>query len=235
MEQPTLDSIWNIIGPAQHRTKAPYHRARTLYNACIDIINNNKDGVFCEYGVWRGGLIGIMGVLSEYENNNRKVWAFDSFQGMSAPDPTKDLLDGETEAIICFTESVQLHNFNLNDFKETCFNMLKINADTINIIEGWAENTLPAQVNNIDSIAILRIDFDFYEPTKQVLELYYSKVIIGGYIILDDYGCWKGARQAIDEFRAENNITTELIQTPCDDYSPQPSMIVGTEFYWIKE
>jgi len=231
----SLEQIWNVVGPQQNRTKAPLHRARTVYNAGIDVINNNIEGDFSEFGTWKGGLTGLMGVLCDNERKGRKVHAFDSFQGMSPADPEKDLIDGETVAKVCFQPRVQLRNFNLNDFQITCFEMLKVKRETINIIEGWAEHTIPANVNKIDKLAILRIDFDWYAPTKLVIEAYYPKLVKGGYIILDDYGCFLGARQAVDEYREKYNITTPLIQTPKDDGTPQPSLLAGTEHYWIKE
>ena len=172
--------------------------------------------------------------LAQQENKERKCWAFDSFEGMSAPDLEKDLLEGENVAKVCLEPKVQLHNFNLNDFKHTCFNMLKINPNNLNIIKGWADKTIPENVDKIGSIAVLRIDFDWYEPTKLVLKYFYPKVVKGGYIICDDYGVWKGARQAIDEYRSENNISEPLIQTPTDNFQNQPSLIVGTEHYWRK-
>jgi O-methyltransferase len=230
-----LQKIWSIIGPQQNRTKGPFHRIRNAYNSSKYCINNNISGDFLEFGVWKGGIIGCMTLLAQQENKNRKCWAFDSFKGMSAPDLTKDLLDGETIAKVCLQPKVQLHNFNLGDFKHTCFNMLRISPNNLNIVEGWADKTIPENVDKIDKIAVLRIDFDWYEPTKQVLEYFYPKVVKGGFIICDDYGVWKGARLAIDEYRKEHNINEPLIQTKMDNGANQPSLIVGTEHYWCKK
>ena len=103
------------------------------------------------------------------------------------------------------------------------------------IHKGWVENTLPSIVKEVDKISILRIDVDWYEPTLQVLEYLYDKVIPGGVIICDDYGAWKGARLAIDEFREKRGIISSIQQTPADDFSSQPSLLVGTEHFWIKD
>ena len=69
---------------------------------------------------------------------------------------------------------------------------------------------------------MLRLDGDWYESTKICLEKLYDKVVVGGVIIIDDYGHWVGAKNATDEFRTTNNIVSPLLQT---DY---------TEYYWIK-
>jgi hypothetical protein len=51
-----------------------------------------------------------------------------------------------------------------------------------------------------EKIAILRLDTDFYESTKHELEQFYDAVVPGGFVIIDDYGFWKGCRKAVDEW-----------------------------------
>jgi predicted kinase len=34
----------------------------------------------------------------------------------------------------------------------------------------------------------------------------------GGVLIIDDYGFWKGARQAVDEYLAENKVQILLVR-----------------------
>jgi O-methyltransferase len=53
-----------------------------------------------------------------------------------------------------------------------------------------------------DTIALLRLDTDWYESTKAELEALYEKLSPGGVLILDDYGHWEGVRRAVDEFFA---------------------------------
>lgn len=231
----SLEQIWSVIGPQQNRTKCPYHRVRTLYNCCYDVIDNNIEGDFVEAGVWKGGMTGLMGVMAENENKNRKVYAFDSFEGMSPPDKRYDMRANEEVAHDCFLPQVQLRNFNLEDFKHTCFNMLKLKEETIYIKKGWVNKTIPESYDKIEKISVLRIDVDWYEPTKIVLEALYPKLVKGGYIILDDYLHFKGCKKAVDDYRKEYNITTPLIQTPRDDGSPQIDGLTGTEHYWKKE
>ena len=38
------------------------------------------------------------------------------------------------------------------------------------------------------------------------MEVLYPKVVNGGIVIIDDYGIWKGAKQAVDEYFKENNL-----------------------------
>jgi len=46
----------------------------------------------------------------------------------------------------------------------------------------------------------LRLDTDFYESTKIELEVLFPKLEKNGILIIDDYGTYKGARKAVDEY-----------------------------------
>ena len=61
-----------------------------------------------------------------------------------------------------------------------------------------------------DRIALLRLDTDWYASTKHELEHLYPRLEPGGVLIIDDYGHWPGARQAVDEYLAEHGISLLL-------------------------
>ena len=46
----------------------------------------------------------------------------------------------------------------------------------------------------------MRLDTDFYESTKVELEILFPRLAKGGILIIDDYGNWKGAKKAVDEY-----------------------------------
>jgi hypothetical protein len=52
----------------------------------------------------------------------------------------------------------------------------------------------------------LRLDTDWYESTKHELVHQYPKLSVGGVLIIDDYGHWQGARQAVDEYFNDNRL-----------------------------
>jgi O-methyltransferase len=70
----------------------------------------------------------------------------------------------------------------------------------LHFIEGDVCATLRNPVNVPNSIAILRLDTDWYDSTRTELEVLYEKVSPGGVVLIDDYGYWLGARKAVDEF-----------------------------------
>jgi len=76
--------------------------------------------------------------------------------------------------------------------------------DKIHFVSGPVEETIPAQAPA--TIALLRLDTDWYESTRHELLHLYPRLAPGGVNIVDDYGHWRGARQAVDEYLAENQI-----------------------------
>ena len=70
--------------------------------------------------------------------------------------------------------------------------------DRVHLIAGRVEETLPAKAP--DRLALLRLDTDFYASTSHELAHLYPRLSAGGVLILDDYGAWQGARQAVDEY-----------------------------------
>jgi predicted kinase len=57
-----------------------------------------------------------------------------------------------------------------------------------------------------NKIAILRLDTDWYESTYHELVHLFPKLVKGGVIIIDDYGHWKGAREAVDQYFKEQGV-----------------------------
>ena len=55
-------------------------------------------------------------------------------------------------------------------------------------------------------IALLRLDTDWYKSTAHELKYLYPLLEPGGVIIIDDYGHWEGARNAVDEYIIDNKL-----------------------------
>jgi hypothetical protein len=70
----------------------------------------------------------------------------------------------------------------------------------IHFIKGKVEETVPKQAP--DRIALLRLDTDWYESTLHELTHLSPRLVVGGPFIIDDYGWWKTARKAVDEYVA---------------------------------
>jgi O-methyltransferase len=77
-------------------------------------------------------------------------------------------------------------------------------TDRTFLIKGRVEDTVPSQAPQ--EISILRLDTDWYESTRHEMIHLFPRIAIGGVLIIDDYGWWEGARQAIDEYIEEKKI-----------------------------
>ncbi len=82
-----------------------------------------------------------------------------------------------------------------------CMRLLGINEERLHYHVGWFHERFPE--SDIDSIALLHIDCDFYEPTKLCLTTWYPKLSSGGFIQIDDYESFVGCRTAVDEFLSD--------------------------------
>jgi hypothetical protein len=76
--------------------------------------------------------------------------------------------------------------------------------DKLHFIQGKVEDTIPARIPG--AIALLRLDTDWYESTRHELLHLYPRLVSGGVMVIDDYGHWQGARQAVDEYFAAGEV-----------------------------
>ncbi|MGZ5237390.1 MAG: TylF/MycF/NovP-related O-methyltransferase, partial [Caldimonas sp.] len=70
----------------------------------------------------------------------------------------------------------------------------------IHFVQGKVEETIPGSLPA--RIALLRLDTDWYESTRHELRHLYPLLSRLGVLVIDDYGYWQGARQAVDEYFA---------------------------------
>jgi O-methyltransferase len=174
-------------------------RLRGLYRALRYVVSHDIPGDVVECGSARGGSAALMALTLRRLGARRKLWLFDTFEGLPAPtsqDPDFELADLFTGTCVGTLGEVR-----------ALFNRLNV-ADDVALVKGLFQETLPA--TPIARIAVLHIDGDWYESVKVCLDCLYDKVVAGGVIQLDDYGYWKGARKAVDEFLEQRGIQAPL-------------------------
>ena len=196
------------VWPDRAHTMIGVKRLNNIHFCVEDILKNNIEGDLIETGVWRGGATILMkGILKANNNTNRKVFVADSFEGLPPPDAKypADARDSlHTIKFLAVSREQVESNFKRYDLLD----------DNVIFIKGFFENSLPKAP--IDKLSILRLDGDMYSSTIQVFELLYDKLSIGGYLIIDDYSL-PGCNKAVKDFRAQRNITEEIIDI--DPYS----------------
>ena len=84
------------------------------------------------------------------------------------------------------------------------FHRFQLSLQHVNIIAGWFDETL--QTADLQTIAFLHIDADWYASVKIVLENFYDKVVEGGFVVLDDYWRWPGCWETATDYLKEHQI-----------------------------
>ena len=172
---------------------------------CLDVVRNEAvKGDLLEAGVWRGGAaIFMRGYLAAYEMRERVVWAADSFEGLPAPSHSADAGFDFSAATVPIL-AVSLDEVRAN------FARYGLLDDRVRFLKGWFRDTL--HDSNIGQLALLRVDGDLYESTRDTLSALYDRVSEGGFVLVDDYGDFAPCRQAVDEFRQQRQITSPIVK-----------------------
>jgi O-methyltransferase len=180
---------------------------RSIVGLCESVeylVRNDIPGAFVECGVWRGGSVMAEALtLLELGVNDRALYLFDTFAGMPMPDVEDVSLRDPDQTPVARWQRDQRadHNEWAYASMETVRENLSSTgypAQRVHLIQGRVEETVPVQAP--ESIALLRLDTDWYASTKHELEHLYPRLAGRGVLILDDYGSWAGARKAVDEY-----------------------------------
>jgi Macrocin-O-methyltransferase (TylF) len=201
----------------------PLARFENLQSCIIDIIAKGVHGDLIETGVWRGGAtIFMRAVLKAYGVKDRCVWVADSFEGLPEPDAEKYPVEAKAHQGAVMKKVYNHFAASIEEVKRNfqAFGMLD---GQVRFLQGWFKDTLPTAP--IDTIAIMRLDGDYYESTMDGLVNLYDKLSVGGYAIIDDYGedTWTYCRKAVDDFRHERKIEDPMIRIDSKCYYWQRS------------
>ena len=207
---------WNLDNLGYEHTMIGRKRLDNIQECVGRILEEGVPGDLIECGVWRGGSAVFMrGLLEVWGVRDRKVWVADSFQGLPVPTAAPDVAQGEDySAEICPALAVDL------DTVIGTFGAYDLLDDQVKFLKGWFKDTLPAAP--IERLALLRLDGDLYESTRDGLLALYDKLSPGGYVIVDDF-CLEPCQKAVHEFRAARAIEAPLVT------------IDWTGVYWRKE
>ncbi|MBI5215712.1 MAG: class I SAM-dependent methyltransferase [Ignavibacteriae bacterium] len=211
MQEKEFLEIYQLCKPF---TMTTIERMYALYCAVNYVLLSNIRGDFVECGVWRGGSSMLIAkMLQNRKIKERKIYLYDTFEGMT--EPTMEDIDIHGETALTLLEEYKDHKetsvwcfASLEDVKK---NMQITNFKTENIVyvKGKVEETIP-HIMPEENIALLRLDTDWYESTKHELTFLFPRLEINGVLIIDDYGHWEGCKKAVDEYREKNGISLLL-------------------------
>jgi O-methyltransferase len=163
---------------------------------------NKIPGAFVECGVWRGGQSALAARTFLSENDPRDLWLFDTFAGMTAPTEYDVNFRGERSDKTFKANQRDGYNAwafaSLEDVRQVIART-GYPSDLVHFVKGPVEETLRCQWLP-DAIAVLRLDTDWYESTRDEMQILYPKLVSRGVLMIDDYGHYAGAKKAVDEY-----------------------------------
>jgi hypothetical protein len=200
-----------IVDEARPHTMTSLERIVATIDAVAYVLRRDVPGAFVECGVWKGGsVLAMIRALQRRGVDDRDIYLFDTFEGMTRPTEL-DTSSYGSPALEVWTASEQERTepwqgmFTADVFNIDTVRSLILGtgypARHIHFVKGRVEDTLPDA--GPPSIALLRLDTDWYDSTWHELVHLYPRVSNGGVLIIDDYGHWDGCRAAVDQYFAE--------------------------------
>lgn len=210
-----MEKVFNgIYEKCRLYTMTSIERMYALYKVVQYIVKNHIPGDIVECGVWKGGSSMLCALtLVGMRDTQKNIYMYDTYSGMTKP-TEKDIdcfcaAGYERPSALERWETNQREDINawafspLDEVKNNMFST-KFPKEKIVFAKGKVEDTIPSIIP--EKIALLRLDTDWYDSTYHELTHLFPKLSIGGVIIIDDYGHWLGAKEAVDRYLKENSI-----------------------------
>lgn len=178
------------------------------------VIANGVPGDLVDVGVWKGGSSMVLKTVNDLRAGGKAVVLLDIFDTMD-----HKVLDvdeaGYDRAIIEALEMAREYfgtegvRTSISDVRAS-FEKLGVSLDNVHFVEGnLVDPAFP--FDRVGQIALLRVDCDFYTPTRRTIEALYPRISPGGTIIFDDYYLEAfGERRAADEYREQLGIDAPI-------------------------
>jgi len=160
------------------------------------------EGDVCEFGVAQGKTSKL--IASFLKKNNKKLYLFDSFSGLPKPSAEDQLKDD----IFKLKDIKNYEGKMSHPVKKVLSELNDINFEKNNLIinKGYFNKNSIMNMEFPKKISFAYLDFDFYEPTFDVLYTINDKIVLNGIILVDDYDFFStGVKTAVDKWIDENN------------------------------
>jgi len=177
-----------------------YNLYRMAKQACIEDLPGN----FVECGVAGGGATALLAhIARQYSRRPRKVYAFDTFDGM--PEPSEK--DRQIRSGITAEESGWGTGTCAAPIENVHRACRELGAEDLLVaVAGLFEDTLPQTRGEVGEIALLHADADWYESQLSIFNHLYGNLVQNGFVQVDDYGYWSGSREAVDKFQSTQGV-----------------------------
>lgn len=187
------DDFWSVVDVVRPHTMLTVEALYEIYRAVRYLATAGVPGDLVECGVFMGGAV-----------RAATEWAH---QAGLAPRPFHlyDTFAGFPEGTAAETDFLgnEIKMYGHPHFRDVVAEVVGGSPwpkESFVFVEGDVAATL--RTTRPERIALLRLDTDDYASTRAELEALYPLVEPGGVVMIDDYGHFRGARQATDEYFA---------------------------------
>lgn len=214
----------NIIRSVQPYTVTSSARIYALCEAVRYVTRARIPGAIVECGVWEGGsMMAVSMSLRDLGDRSRELYLFDTFEGMTPPSGRDVDVSGNSASTFFEQGAVvpgdQLwrneHHGSGTGWAAASHRDVQARLEAtgypsarLHLVPGRVEETVPEHAP--DQIALLRLDTDWYESTAHEMKHLFPRLVVGGVLIIDDYGHWQGARDAVDEYLRAHRVNLLL-------------------------
>jgi hypothetical protein len=203
----------------------PPSRLLDAYRSAQQAARRHPNSAIIEFAVYKGGALAAMAYGTSLTKSFRgSVIGFDTFEGhTSAPLSNEIDIHGNLQRPIFDKKQMSGESWADCDMNTALknYNLIAEGLQTVlpspKLIKGDARDTssMLSQLC-LNGISLLRLDMDWYEPTKAALEAALPLFKSNAVLIVDDYGHHSGVRDAVDEFLSDLKISFDTTMT---DYS----------------
>eukprot|EP00667_Euglena_gracilis_P015690 EG_transcript_16352 len=185
---------------------AGLRRLNNVQSLLEDVVFRGVPGDFIETGVWRGGICLVAAAVFRAYGQfpQRNVWLADSFEGL--PPSTWDIDRKFHEGM----DDLPMLKDNSMAAVQRSFKGYDLLNDNIKWLPGYFNETLPKAKKQWTAFAVIRLDGDLYQSVYESFVHLYPLLSRGGYVIVDDYWDWVGARMATETYMKEQRIKARV-------------------------
>jgi hypothetical protein len=157
-------------------------------------------------------MMAVARTLLRLNDVYRDLYLFDTFEGMTPPGDRDIDYMGRHASSLLGKAGKHEHIWGYSSLEETsrAIHSLGYPPEKIHLIRGRVEDTIPARAPS--TISLLRLDTDWYASTWHELIHLFPRLSLSGVILIDDYGHWRGCREATDQYLRENKVRLLLIR-----------------------
>lgn len=156
------------------------------------------DGLYLEFGVWKGMTINLIAEIVD----PKRVWGFDSFEGLP-----EDWLGPESPS-----------NFTRRKGRFSLKGESPNVRGNVQLVKGWFEDSLPTwKLQNREVIAFLHIDSDLYSSAMCILSQLNDQIVPGTVMVFDELFAFyeTGPVRMVAEARALSDWMNQYDRSIC--------------------